>query len=250
MGEIINVIDLAKSIKGQIAEFVSQRANNGEIIPKIASIVVGEDGGSIFYINSQEKVANSLGILFEKILLKESTTEENLINEIISLNNNEKIHGIILQLPLPKHIDEKKVISYISPDKDIDCLTYINQGKLYAGHKKFIPCTPNSVVTILDSLNINLVGKPVAVLMLERNCTVTVCHSKTKDLQSVCQRADILILAIGIPNYIDSSYVKEEAIVIDVGTSSLNGKITGDVLIDDVIGKVSYMTKVPGGVGS
>ena len=263
MGEIINVIDLAKSIKGQIAEFVSQRANNGEIIPKIASIVVGEDGGSIFYINSQEKVANSLGILFEKILLKESTTEENLINEIISLNNNEKIHGIILQLPLPKHIDEKKVISYISPDKDIDCLTYINQGKLYAGHKIFIPCTPNSVVTILDSLNINLqgkevvvvgrsniVGKPVAVLMLERNCTVTVCHSKTKDLQSVCQRADILILAIGIPNYIDSSYVKEEAIVIDVGTSSLNGKITGDVLIDDVIGKVSYMTKVPGGVGS
>ena len=109
MGEIINVIDLAKSIKGQIAEFVSQRANNGEIIPKIASIVVGEDGGSIFYINSQEKVANSLGILFEKILLKESTTEENLINEIISLNNNEKIHGIILQLPLPKHINEKKI---------------------------------------------------------------------------------------------------------------------------------------------
>ena len=119
------------------------------------------------------------------------------------------------------------------------------------------------MVTILDSLNINLqgkevvvvgrsniVGKPVAVLMLERNCTVTVCHSKTKDLQSVCQRADILILAIGIPDYIDSSYVKEEAIVIDVGTSSLNGKITGDVLIDDVIGKVSYMTKVPGGVGS
>ena len=119
------------------------------------------------------------------------------------------------------------------------------------------------MVTILDSLNINLqgkevvvvgrsniVGKPVAVLMLERNCTVTVCHSKTKDLQSVCQRADILILAIGIPNYIDSSYVKEEVIVIDVGTSSLNGKITGDVLIDDVIGKVSYMTKVPGGVGS
>ena len=119
------------------------------------------------------------------------------------------------------------------------------------------------MVTILDSLNINLqgkevvvigrsniVGKPVAALMLERNCTVTVCHSKTKDLQSVCQRADILIVAIGIPNYIDSSYVKEEAIVIDVGTSSLNGKITGDVLIDDVIGKVSYMTKVPGGVGS
>ena len=208
-------------------------------------------------------MANSLGILFEKILLKESTTEENLINEIISLNNNEKIHGIILQLPLPKHIDEKKVISYISPDKDIDCLTYINQGKLYAGHKKFIPCTPNSVVTILDSLNINLqgkevvvvgrsniVGKPVAVLMLERNCTVTVCHSKTKDLQSVCQRADILIVAIGIPNYIDSSYVKEGAIVIDVGTSSLNGKITGDVLLDDVIGKSSYMTKVPGGVGA
>ena len=126
MGEIINVIDLAKKIKEQIIEFVSQRENNGKMIPKIASIVVGEDGGSIFYINSQEKVANSLGILFEKILLEESTTEEELINEIITLNNNEEIHGIILQLPLPKHIDEKKVISYISPDKDIDCLTYIN----------------------------------------------------------------------------------------------------------------------------
>ena len=108
MGEIINVIDLAKKIKGQIIEFVSQRENNGKMIPKIASIVVGEDGGSIFYINSQEKVANSLGILFEKILLEESTTEEELINEIITLNNNEEIHGIILQLPLPKHIDEKK----------------------------------------------------------------------------------------------------------------------------------------------
>lgn len=263
MGEIINVIDLAKNIKSEISEFVSLRRDKGERIPKISSIVVGDDGGSIFYVNSQEKVANTLGILFNKILLDVSITEEDLIKKIEELNNDSDIDGIILQLPLPKHIDEKKVVSYISPDKDIDCLTYINQGKLYAGHKKFIPCTPHSVVTILDSLKINLqgkevvvigrsniVGKPVAALMLERNCTITVCHSKTEDLEEVCRRADILIVAIGMPNYIDSSYVKEGAIVIDVGTSSLNGKITGDVLLDDVINKVSYITKVPGGVGS
>ena len=263
MGEIINVIDLAKSIKGQIAEFVSQRANNGEIIPKIASIVVGEDGGSIFYINSQEKVANSLGILFEKILLKESTTEENLINEIISLNNNEKIHGIILQLPLPKHIDEKKVISAISPKKDVDCLTFVNQGKLYMGEDTFMPCTPKSVLTILKSLNINLegmevvvigrsniVGKPAGALLLKENCTVTMCHSRTKNLREVCKRADILVVAIGKAKFVDESFVKDGAIVIDVGTNSVEGKITGDVDFDKVIDVASFVTPVPGGVGA
>lgn len=263
MGEIINVQELAKNIKNKIKSNIEARNSEGLALPKIASVLVGQDGGSLFYINSQEKVANSLGIQFEKILFDEEITEEMLIDSIENLNKRTDVNGIILQLPLPKHINEKNIISKISPDKDIDCLTYINQGKLYAGDKKFIPCTPNSIVTILDSLSLdltgkkaviigrsNIVGKPTAALMLERNCTVTICHSKTVNLKEICASADILIVAMGVPKFINKSYIKENAIVIDVGTSSLNGKIVGDVDLEDVIDKASYITKVPGGVGS
>jgi methylenetetrahydrofolate dehydrogenase (NADP+)/methenyltetrahydrofolate cyclohydrolase len=214
-------------------------------------------------MNNQEKVANSLGIEFERVQLDLSTTEEALIEKIVELNNRIDVSGIILQLPLPKTMDEKKVISAISPIKDIDCLTYENQGKLYMGEKGYLPCTPSSVVTILENLSLdlegkevvvlgrsNIVGKPVAALMLEKNCTVTICHSKTKNLKEVCKRADILIVAIGRPRYIDSTYIKDGAVVIDVGTSSLNGKITGDVNLEDAINTTSYITSVPGGVGA
>lgn len=263
MGEIINGKLIAEKIKKEIADYIELRKSENLQIPKIASMLVGDDGGSIYYINSQERVAKSLGVEFEKILFDNSILEEELINEICKLNNRDDISGIILQLPLPKGMNEKKVISTISPDKDIDCLTYENAGKLYMGEQCYLPCTPNSVVRIIKSLNIplegkrvviigrsNIVGKPLAALMLKENCTVTICHSKTKDLQSVCKEADILISAIGKPKFINDEFVKDGAIVIDVGTSSFEGKITGDVDFDSVIEKASFVTPVPGGVGA
>lgn len=263
MGQIIDGRAVAQGVKNQIKEFVNKKVNEGKRVPKIASILVGNDGGSIYYINSQEKVALSLGLLFDKILLDEDIKEEELIELINKLNNDNTIDGIMIQVPLPKHINKKKVVESISPLKDIDCLTTESVGKLYIGEKGFIPCTPNSVMHLIKSLGVdikgkeavvlgrsNIVGKPVSQLLLNENATVTICHSKTKDLQEVCKRADILVVAIGKPKFVDDNFVKEGAIVIDVGTSSVNGKITGDVDFNKVIEKASYVTPVPGGVGA
>ncbi|MBY6837362.1 bifunctional methylenetetrahydrofolate dehydrogenase/methenyltetrahydrofolate cyclohydrolase [Clostridium botulinum] len=263
MGQIINGKEVALKIKEEIKTFVEERKNNKLRIPKIASILVGNDGGSIYYMSSQEKVANSLGVDFFKIILEENVTDEDVINEIHKLNDDVNVQGIMLQLPLPKHLNEKKIIKEISVKKDIDCLTFESQGKLYMGEKGFLPCTPNSVVTLIKSLNVditgkevvvlgrsNIVGKPVAQLLLNENATVTICHSKTKKLKEVCSKADILVVAIGKPKFIDEEYIKENAIVIDVGTSSFEGKITGDVNFDKVIDKASFLTPVPGGVGA
>ena len=263
MGKRIDGKEIALEIKEEIKEFINKRKENNLNVPKVASILVGNDGGSLFYLNNQEKVATSLGMEFEKVHLNEEVTEEELINKIDKLNNDNTVSGIILQLPLPKHIDEKKVISAISPKKDVDCLTFVNQGKLYMGEDTFMPCTPKSVFTILKSLNINLegmevvvigrsniVGKPAGALLLKENCTVTMCHSRTKNLREVCKRADILVVAIGKAKFVDESFVKDGAIVIDVGTNSVEGKITGDVDFDKVIDVASFVTPVPGGVGA
>ena len=260
MGQIINGREIATNIKEEIKSYVDKRTKEGKDIPQIASILVGNDGGSIYYMNSQEKVATSLGVLFKRVELPEDTSKEELLNTI---DEDNKVHGIIIQLPLPKGIDEKEVVARISPKKDIDCLTFESQGKLYMGEDGFLPCTPNSVVTLIKSLGINLsgkeavvigrsniVGKPVAQLLLKENATVTICHSRTKDLKEVCKRADILVVAIGKPKFLDETYVKEGAVVIDVGTSSFEGKITGDVDFDKVIDKASHLTPVPGGVGA
>ena len=263
MGQIINGKEVAAKVKENIKAFVDNRSKEGLNIPKIASILVGKDRGSIYYMNSQEKVATSLGLLFERVELEESIKEEKLIEIIEKLNNDKTVGGIIIQLPLPKSINEKRVMNKIAVEKDIDCLTTESQGKLYMGDKGFIPCTTNSVITLLKSLDIelegkeavvlgrsNIVGKPVAQLLLNENCTVTICHSRTKNLKEVCKRADILVVAIGQPNFVDDEFVKEGAIVIDVGTSSLNGKITGDVDFQKVIDRASFVTPVPGGVGA
>ncbi|NKF05339.1 bifunctional methylenetetrahydrofolate dehydrogenase/methenyltetrahydrofolate cyclohydrolase [Clostridium gasigenes] len=263
MGQIINGREVASVIKEEIKTFINKRNKSGLTIPKIASILVGEDGGSIYYLNSQEKVATSLGCKFDKILLEETISEEEIIDLIHKLNKDNSIQGIMLQVPLPRGLDEKKIISTISPYKDIDCLTFESQGKLYTGGNSFLPCTPNSIITLLESLDItiesaevvvlgrsNIVGKPVAQLLLNKNATVTICHSRTSNIKEVCKRADILIVAIGKPKFINSEYIKEGAVVIDVGTSSFEGKITGDVDFDDVINKASFVTPVPGGVGA
>ncbi|MBS4839305.1 MAG: bifunctional methylenetetrahydrofolate dehydrogenase/methenyltetrahydrofolate cyclohydrolase [Clostridium sp.] len=263
MGQLINGKEVAAKVKEEIKNFVDNRKEKGLKLPKIASILVGEDGGSIYYMNSQEKAAVTLGVGFLRVELKEKSTDDEVINTIKKLNEDDSVQGIILQLPLPKHLNEKKIIREISVKKDIDCLTFESQGKLYMGEPGFLPCTPNSVVTLIKSLNIdlngknvvvlgrsNIVGKPVAQLLLNENATVTICHSRTKDLKEVCKRADILVVAIGRPKFIDESYVNENAVVIDVGTSRFEGKITGDVDFDKVIDKCSALTPVPGGVGA
>lgn len=263
MGQVINGKEVASKVKEEIKNFIDNRKEKHLKIPKIASILVGEDSGSIYYMNSQEKLALELGVGFLKVVLKEKSTDKDVIDQIKKLNEDDNVQGIILQLPLPENLNEKKIIKEISIEKDIDCLTFESQGKLYMGEDVFLPCTPNSVLTLIKSLNINLngknvviigrsniVGKPVAQLLLNENSTITICHSKTKNLKEICKRADILVVAIGRPKFIDESYVNENAIVIDVGTSSFNGKITGDVDFDKVIDKCGALTPVPGGVGA
>lgn len=263
MDKIINGREVSKDIKENIKKIIEERNLKGLKLPKIASILVGNDGGSIYYLNSQEKVATSLGVLFDKIILEDSIKEEELKDLIIKLNLDDSVHGIMIQLPLPKEINEKNIINTISPKKDIDCLTYESVGKLYLGEEGFKPCTPNSILTLLKSKNIelegkevvvlgrsNIVGKPAVQLLLNENATVTICHSRTKNLKEVCKKADILVVAIGKPKFINSEYIKDGAVIIDVGTSSFEGKITGDVDFDDVLDKVSLITPVPGGVGA
>lgn len=263
MDKIINGREVSKDIKENIKNFIEERNLKGLKLPKIASILVGNDGGSIYYLNSQEKVATSLGVLFDKIILEDSIKEEELKDLIRKLNLDDSVHGIMIQLPLPKGINEKNIINTISPKKDIDCLTYESVGKLYLGEEGFKPCTPNSILTLLKSKNIelegkevvvlgrsNIVGKPAVQLLLNENATVTICHSRTKNLKEVCKKADILVVAIGKPKFINSEYIKDGAVIIDVGTSSFEGKITGDVDFDDVLDKVSLITPVPGGVGA
>ncbi|MBI6058433.1 bifunctional methylenetetrahydrofolate dehydrogenase/methenyltetrahydrofolate cyclohydrolase [Clostridium perfringens] len=262
MDKILSGKTVAIDIKRQIKSYTEELKASGKSL-KISSILVGDDGGSVYYQNFQEKLANNLGIDFEKIKLDESISEENLKLKIEELNKDDSVNGIMLLLPLPKHIDERSVTNLIDADKDLDCLSEVSVGRFYKGEKCFMPCTPNSVITLLKDYNIeiegkevviigrsNIVGKPLFQMFLNENATVTVCHSRTKNLKEVCKRADILVVAIGRANFIDSSYVREGAIVIDVGTSEVNGKITGDVNFDDVYEKASLITPVPGGVGS
>lgn len=262
MDKILSGKTVAIDIKGQIKNYTEELKASGKSL-KISSILVGDDGGSVYYQNFQEKLANNLGIDFEKIKLHESISEENLKLKIEELNKDDSVNGIMLLLPLPKHIDERAVTNLIDADKDLDCLSEVSVGRFYKGEKCFMPCTPNSVITLLKAYNIeiegkevviigrsNIVGKPLFQMFLNENATVTVCHSRTKNLKEVCKRADILVVAIGRANFIDSSYVREGAVVIDVGTSEVNGKITGDVNFDDVYEKASLITPVPGGVGS
>ena len=263
MNNIIDAKSIATNLKEELKRNVNDRISKGLRAPKIASILVGEDGGSIYYINSQEKLAKSLGFDFDKLMLSSDIKEKDLIELINNLNNDTNIDGIILQLPLPKHLNKDKIINTISPNKDIDCLTYINQGKLYSGDAEILPCTPNSVLKLLKESNVeikgknvviigrsNIVGKPVAQLLLNEDATVTICHSKTENLKEISKNADILIVAIGRAKFINEEYISEKSIVIDVGTSSVDGKITGDVDFEGVVSKVKLISKVPGGVGA
>lgn len=263
MGSLIDGKEISKKIKEDIKEKINYKKSKNHKVPKIASILLGDDIGSIYYQNAQEKLALSLGLEFKKINLLNSVFQDDLENLILKLNKDKEVDGIILLLPLPSHINEKKVTNLISPEKDIDCLSDISTGRFYKGENCFVPCTPNSVITLLKKSNIclegaevviigrsNIVGKPLFQMFLNENSTVTLCHSKSKNLKEITQRADILVVAIGRPKFITKDYVKDGAIVIDVGTSNLKGNIVGDVDFNDVLKKVSKITPVPGGVGA
>jgi len=257
----MKIID-GKTISNEIKEDITLKVSKMESKPGLAVILVGEDPASKVYVSNKEKTCNKLGIKSFMYRLPDTTGEEELLSLIDELNNNSEVDGILLQHPVPSHIDEMKAFNRISPDKDVDGFNVINRGRLAIGEDAFVACTPMGVIRMLKHENIqiegkhcviigrsNIVGKPLYELMLKENATVTVCHSKTKNLSEICKTADILVAALGKPNFVTADMVKEDAIVIDVGINRVDGKLIGDVDFDDVSKKAALITPVPGGVG-
>ena len=262
MAKLIDGKVISKQIKDELKEKVAALKAEGKEIG-MAFIQVGNDPASSVYVGNKKKACEYIGIRSESYELPEETTQEELISLIERLNQDDKIHGILVQLPVPKHIDEDTVIKAISPKKDVDGFHPQSVGALSIGQPGFVSCTPAGIIQLLKRSGVeiegkecvvigrsNIVGKPMALLLLRENGTVTITHSKTKDLKEVCKRADILVVAIGRPKMIDSSYVKEGAVVIDVGIHrNENNKLCGDVDFDSVEPVASAITPVPGGVG-
>lgn len=262
MAQIIDGKALAQTIRGNLKNEVEELKKEG-IKPKLAVIMVGEDKASKIYVKNKSKACEEVGIEYEEYLLKTETTMPELLGLIRDLNNNDNIHGILLQCPLPKHLDSEAAFREISPDKDVDGFNPVNVGKLCLNQDCFVSCTPNGVVKMLEEYKIptegantviigrsNIVGKPLVQCLLNKNATVTVCHSKTKDIEKITQKADIVIAALGKPNFVKSDMVKEGSVIIDVGINRLDdGKIVGDIDFENIEKKASYITPVPGGVG-
>ena len=260
--QIIDGKETAAEIRRSLKERVSAARETG-VLPCLAVVMVGDDPASAVYVRNKQKACEEVGILSVTHHLDAETTEAALIKLVQDLNNDQNITGILVQLPLPSHIDEKKVLLAIDPDKDVDGFHPMNVGRLCSGEDGYVSCTPAGVIALLKRYGIdaagkecviigrsNIVGKPMIQLMLQENATVTVCHSKTKDLASVCARADILIAAIGKPKFVTADFVKDGAVVIDVGINrDENGKLCGDVDFETVKEKASFITPVPGGVG-
>ncbi|MFN7251141.1 MAG: bifunctional methylenetetrahydrofolate dehydrogenase/methenyltetrahydrofolate cyclohydrolase FolD [Anaerobacillus sp.] len=259
---VISGKDLAKEKRGQMKEEVELLVKEG-VQPGLAVILVGEDPASQSYVKAKQKACEEIGIYSVLHKLDDSITETQLLEAIQSFNDDPRIHGILVQLPLPAHISEKAVIERISPDKDVDGFHPISVGKMMIGEETFLPCTPFGIVEMIKSQGItiegkhvvvvgrsNIVGKPVGQLLLNENATVTYCHSRTKDMKSITKQADILVVAVGKANFIDASYIKEGSVVIDVGVNRLDtGKLCGDVVYDEAKEVASHVTPVPGGVG-
>lgn len=260
--EIIDGKKLAKQIRMEMKEEVSELATSG-IIPHLTVILVGDEPASKSYVNGKKKASAEVGISSEIIKLPVDITEGELLNTIEKLNQDQSVHGILVQLPLPNHIYEQAVIEAIDPAKDVDGFHPINIGRMITNQETLLPCTPHGIVTMLKESNIklegqnvviigrsNIVGKPVGQLLLNENATVTYCHSKTNDLISFTSKADILIVAVGIPKAIGIEHLKQGAVVIDVGINRLEDRsLVGDVDFDQVQDKAAFVTPVPGGVG-
>ncbi|MFT6504083.1 MAG: methylenetetrahydrofolate dehydrogenase (NADP+)/methenyltetrahydrofolate cyclohydrolase [Crocinitomicaceae bacterium] len=263
----------AEAIREELRKAVESRKNGGKKIPHLAAVLVGSDGGSLTYVNAKVKACDHIGFDSSLIKYDSDVTEEELLNKVNELNNDENIDGFIVQLPLPDHIDELKVTEAIDPKKDVDGFHPMNLGNMVLSLPGFLPATPAGIMELLKRNNIetsgkdcviigrsNIVGTPLSIMLSRNsnpgNCTVTLAHSRTKNLKDIAARADIIIAAIGIPGFVTADMVKEGAVIVDVGTtrvpdaSKKNGwALKGDVLFDEVAPKCSYITPVPGGVG-
>ena len=256
------IID-GKAISAAVKEQVREEIERDKLNVGLAVVIVGDDPASRVYVNNKKKACELCGIKSFEYALPADCSEEQLLELVDTLNNDSSVNGILVQLPLPSHLDEKRVIERISPIKDVDAFHESNVGKIMIGNYSFLPCTPAGCMELIHSTGIdvagkecvvigrsNIVGKPMAMLLLHENGTVTVCHSKTKNLAEVCSRADILVAAVGRPNFVTADMVKEGAVVIDVGINRLEtGKLCGDVKFDEVSEKAGWITPVPGGVG-
>lgn len=270
--KIISGTETAKAIREELKVEVAELTNKHNIVPGLVTILVGEDPASQSYVTAKNKTAHALGIHSEQVTLDAATSEEDLLALVDKYNNDDKINGILVQLPLPKHINEAKVLYAIDPDKDVDGFHPVNIGKMVLGEDCFLPCTPHGILELLIRSGVetsgaevvivgrsNIVGKPMANLMLQKraagNATVTLCHTRTKDIDFHLKRADIIIAAVGVANMISADQVKEGVVVIDVGVNRVgqaaNGKaiLAGDVDFDSVKEKAAAITPVPGGVG-
>ncbi len=254
---------LSQTLKEEMKKKIDKLGEEGKRIPMLAVILVGDNPASQSYVRSKEKACRSIGMQAAMIVMDKNVTTEDVIRAVVKCNEDPDVDGILVQLPLPSHIDQQRVINTIDPRKDVDGLTISNAGRLVLGQKGLVPCTPKGIMAMLDSIGMSdlsgkravvigrsiLVGKPIALLLQERNATVTIIHSKTVDPEKIAREADIVIAAIGVPRFITKGWIKEGAVVIDVGINRVDGKLVGDVDFDSVEQKVSWISPVPKGVG-
>ena len=261
MSRIIDGKVISAAVKERVKEGVAELKSRG-ITVGLAVIIVGDDPASKIYVANKKKACEALGIISEEYALPASTTEEELLKLVDELNHKKSINGILCQLPLPSHLDEKLIINSILPEKDVDAFHPANVGRIMIGDFDFVPCTPAGIMEMLAYENINpegkncvvigrsnIVGKPMAMLLLHKNGTVTVCHSRTRNLKEICSKADILVAAVGKAKFVTADMVKDGAVVIDVGMNRVDGRLYGDVDFEEVSKKASAITPVPGGVG-
>lgn len=262
MDKIIDGKKIAEGIREEVREEVLKLKEKG-ISPALSVVLVGESPASLVYVRNKEKTCVEAGIIFNLVKLPGDTTQEDLVRKVAELNTDKKVHGILVQLPLPAQIDEQKIIEMIDPKKDVDGFHRENIGKMFLGADGFLPCTPSGIVELLKRSQVeisgkrcvivgrsNIVGKPLGLLLLREDATVTICHSRTQNLGEVCREADILISAVGKAGMIGEDFVKDGTVVIDVGINrNEEGKLRGDVDFEKVLPKVSKITPVPGGVG-
>lgn len=254
---------LSQTLKEEMKKKIDKLGEEGKRIPMLAVILVGDNPASQSYVRSKEKACRSIGMQAAMIVMDKNVTTEDVIRAVVKCNEDPDVDGILVQLPLPSHIDQQRVINTIDPRKDVDGLTISNAGRLVLGQKGLVPCTPKGIIAMLDSIGMSdlsgkravvigrsiLVGKPIALLLQERNATVTIIHSKTVDPEKIAREADIVIAAIGVPRFITKGWIKEGAVVIDVGINRVDGKLVGDVDFDSVEQKASWISPVPKGVG-
>ncbi|WP_018923827.1 bifunctional methylenetetrahydrofolate dehydrogenase/methenyltetrahydrofolate cyclohydrolase FolD [Salsuginibacillus kocurii] len=263
MTKIMNGRELANEMRETLAVQVSTLKEEKGITPGLAVIIVGDDPASHSYVRGKQKACEKIGMHSVLHPLSEDASEDELLEAVNQYNHDDQIHGILVQLPLPHHMSEMKVIEQIKPEKDVDGFHPISTGRLMTGQQTFLPCTPNGIMQMLDAYEVpiqgkhaviigrsNIVGKPIAQLLLSRDATVTICHSKTKNMKEVTKQADIVIAAVGRPEMVDETYIKEGACVIDVGINRVeDGSLVGDVAYNKVEEKAGWITPVPRGVG-